>query len=200
LRRYLPLFALKQNLIITHNRRTIERQSLSKSIWIVRDYLKCSGCRLCEIACSLHHEEWMWPEASRVRIFMPFPGTEVPHLCAQCDDYPCVKSCPVEALSTDQTTRAVIVNKEKCIGCVKCITACPGHVPFHHPKDNKATICDLCEGDPECVKVCTQAGYNALTIVREERTFNRKLFAKPPIEIAKDLAANLFGEKGEKVI
>jgi len=32
----------------------------------------------------------MWPEASRVRVFMPFPGVEVPHLCSQCQDYPCV--------------------------------------------------------------------------------------------------------------
>jgi len=142
----------------------------------------------------------MWPEASRIRIFMPFPGVEVPHLCAQCDDYPCIKSCPVEALSTDQGTKAVIVNREKCISCSKCITACPGHVPFLHPKDSKATICDFCGGDPECVKVCVEAKYNALTLVQEEPTVDRKLFARKPVEVAKDLAVNLFGEKGEEVI
>jgi len=171
-----------------------------KPIWITRDYVKCTGCRRCEIACSLHHEDWMWPEASRIRIFMPFPGVEVPHLCAQCDDYPCVKSCPVEALSVDETTTAVIVNREKCISCGKCITACPGRIPFLHPKDNKAVICDFCGGDPECVKVCVEAGYDALTLVHEEQSVNRKLFARNPIEVAKDLAVNLFGEKGEKVI
>jgi len=131
---------------------------------------------------------------------MPFPGLEVPHLCAQCDDYPCIKSCPVEALSKNQTTSAVIVDREKCISCGQCITACPGQIPFLHPKDNKATICDLCGGDPECVKVCTEAGYNALTLVQEKPTVDRKLFARPPIEVAKDLAVNLLGEKGEKVI
>jgi len=61
-------------------------------IWIVRDYESCTGCRRCELACSLHHEGWFWPEASRVRVFMPFPGVEVPHLCAQCDDYLCVEA------------------------------------------------------------------------------------------------------------
>jgi len=171
-----------------------------ESIWIARDYLKCSGCRRCEIACSLHHEDWIWPEASRVRVFMPFPGVEVPHLCAQCDDYPCVKSCPVEALTIDQATTAAVVNSEKCTSCGKCISACPGRVPFLHPKSNKATICDFCGGDPECVKVCTEAGYNALTLVKEEQTVDRKLFARHPIDVAKDLAVNLFGEKGEKVI
>ncbi|MEM2803268.1 MAG: 4Fe-4S dicluster domain-containing protein, partial [Nitrososphaerota archaeon] len=41
--------------------------SKSDKVWIARDFLKCSGCRLCEIVCSLHHEGRIWPEASRVR-------------------------------------------------------------------------------------------------------------------------------------
>ena len=88
--------------------------SSQKRIWIVRDYLKCSGCRKCEIACSLFHENKIWPEASRIRVFMLVPGVEVPHLCAQCDDYPCVESCPVNALSVSEETGAVLVDKEKC--------------------------------------------------------------------------------------
>jgi Fe-S-cluster-containing hydrogenase component 2 len=173
---------------------------MGEPIWIVRDYFKCSGCRRCELACSIHHEDWMWPEASRVRVFMPFPGTEVPHLCAQCDDYPCVSSCPVEALSVDEDTSAVIVDKEKCTSCSLCIKACPGEIPFLHPGDNKATICDLCGGDPECVKVCHEAKYDALYVVEEEMSVHRKLFSRNPVEVAKDLAVNLFGEKGEEVI
>ena len=148
----------------------------------------------------MKHEGWIWPEASRVRVFMPFPGIEVPHLCAQCKDYPCVGSCPTQALSTDADTGAVIVDREKCISCGKCIKACPGNVPILHPGDNKAAICNLCNGDPECVKVCTEAGYNALTLVAEGPNVYRKLFSRPPIEVAKDLAVLFFGEKGEEVI
>ena len=173
---------------------------MTKEVWIVRDYLRCTGCRRCEIACSLHHEDWIWPEASRIRVFMPFPGVEVPHFCAQCDDYPCVDSCPVNALSVDDDTTAVLVDREKCISCAQCIDACPGKVPFLHPGDNKATICDLCDGEPECVKVCVEARYHALQLVEESMDAQRKLFAIHPIEIAKDIAVNLFGEKGEEVI
>jgi len=61
-------------------------------------------------------------------------------------------------------------------------------------------ICDLCEGDPECVKVCKEAGYNALILVQENTNEYRKLFAMEPIVVAKDLAINLFGEKGLEVI
>jgi carbon-monoxide dehydrogenase iron sulfur subunit len=166
----------------------------------VRDYERCTGCQRCELACSIHHDGWMWPEASRVRIFMPFPGVEVPHLCAQCDDYPCVESCPVDALSVDEKTTAVIVDRDACISCGKCIEACPGDVPTLHPGDNKANICDLCDGDPECVKVCHEARYDALRLVHESMSKNRKLFARDPIDVAKDLAVKLFGEKGEEVI
>lgn len=80
----------------------------TEPIWIARDYLRCSGCRLCEIACSLSHEGMIWPEASRIRIFMLAPGAEVPHLCAQCDGYPCVASCPYDALSVDEKIGAVL--------------------------------------------------------------------------------------------
>jgi len=173
---------------------------VSNPVWIVRDYIRCTGCRRCEIACSLYHENKIWPEASRVRVFMPFPGVEVPHLCAQCDDYPCVESCPVKALSVDGRTGAVMVDEDKCISCGNCIEACPGKVPYLHPETNKAVICDLCGGNPECVKVCTEAGYNALRLVKEDVGIQKKLHALEPNVIAKDLAINLFGEKGEEVI
>jgi Fe-S-cluster-containing hydrogenase component 2 len=148
----------------------------------------------------MYHEGWMWPEASRVRVFMPSPGVEVPHLCAQSQDYPCVETCPVDALSVDPETDAVITDREKCISCGQCITACPGDVPYLHPGDNKATICDLCGGEPKCVKVCTEAGYNCLTIVHEGPNIHRKLHSRDPVETAKDLAVKMFGEKGEEVI
>lgn len=142
----------------------------------------------------------MWPEASRVRVFMPFPGVEIPHLCAQCDNYPCVKSCLMDALSVDEYTGAVIVDQELCTACGNCIKACPGKVPHLHPESNKAIICDLCGGDPECVKVCMEAGYYALRLVKEDVGEQKKLHALDPYVVAKDLAVNLFGEKGETVI
>ena len=174
-------------------------------VWIARDPLKCSGCRRCEIVCSWHHEGKIWPEASRIRVFMLVPGVEIPHLCAQCNDYPCVPACPVEALSIDDDTMAVLVDKEKCTGCGLCIKACPGNIPFLHPEDNKAVICDLCGGDPECVKICQEARFDALILIRQrkesvKRDVNRKLFAQTPEEFTEDVAVNIFGEKAEEMI
>jgi Fe-S-cluster-containing hydrogenase component 2 len=169
--------------------------------WVARDYLRCTGCRRCEIACSLRHEGWVWPEASRIRVFMLIPGVEIPQLCAQCHDYPCIQSCPTGALSPDKHTGAVLVDKEKCISCGKCIEGCPGSIPFLHPKDSKAIICDLCGGDPECVKVCQAANFDALSIVKMQAlSHNRKLFARKPESLTEDVATNLFGEKAEELI
>ena len=169
--------------------------------WVARDYLRCTGCRRCEIVCSLRHEGWVWPEASMIRVFMLVPGVEIPQLCAQCHDYPCVQSCPTSALSPDKHTGAVLVDKEKCISCGKCIEGCPGNIPFLHPKDSKAVICDLCGGDPECVKVCQAANFDALSIVRmQSMSHNRKLFARTPESLTLDVATNLFGEKAEELL
>jgi len=134
---------------------------------------------------------------------MYFPGVEVPHFCAQCHDYPCVSACSVDALSVNDTG-AVLVDKEKCTSCGMCIDICPGKIPFLHPGDNKAVICDLCGGDPQCARVCQEAKFNALWVVRERKTgwgsYNRKLFAQTPEELTKDVATNLYGEKAKELI
>ncbi|TET65193.1 4Fe-4S dicluster domain-containing protein [Candidatus Bathyarchaeota archaeon] len=168
-------------------------------IWIARDLAKCSGCRKCEIACSLFHENRIWPEASRIRIFMLVPGLEFPHFCAQCENYPCVESCPTQALSISPKVGAVLVNVEKCTGCGQCIDACPGRIPHMHPTESSILICDLCGGDPQCVKVCQEGGWNVLKIVLR-KNYAYTLYARTPDEMTRDLAVKIYGEFGEKFL
>ena len=168
-------------------------------IWIARELSKCSGCRKCEIACSLSHENRIWPEASRIRVFMLIPGTEFPHFCTQCEDYPCVKACPVNALSISKKTGAVRVKTKACIACGKCIDSCPGRIPHMHPTESYVVICDLCKGNPQCVKVCQEGGWNVLTKVsRGDRPY--KLYARTPEEITRDLAFKMYGDKAEELL
>jgi Fe-S-cluster-containing dehydrogenase component len=178
--------------------------SETKPIWIARDFSRCSGCRRCEIACSIHHEKKIWPDASRVRIYMLVPGAEIPHLCTQCENPPCIDSCPVSALSISEKTGAILVDNDKCTSCRNCIEACEGRIPFLHPESGKAVICDLCDGDPQCVKVCQEGRWGALWTTSEKpmgnEDFNKKLYARKPEEMVKDFVTLLYGEKGEEFV
>jgi len=163
-------------------------------VWIRRNYENCSGCRRCEIACSVYHDGRIWPEASRIRVFMLVPGIEIPHLCFQCEDYPCVGACPFGALYVRGRTGAVNTDASKCNGCGLCIKACPGNVPHLHPKRNTILICDLCDGNPMCVKVCEEGKWDVLASVPSRRVTSRKVLAKTPSELTRDVATKILGE------
>jgi Fe-S-cluster-containing hydrogenase component 2 len=136
---------------------------------------KCTGCRCCELACSLRNYGECNP--ARARIFVVASQIDgvissVPVLCQQCEDPLCVTMCPASALSRDETTHAVVVDKPKCLGCRTCVEVCPFGGISVDPRTGTAEKCTLCEGDPLCVKVCTQG---ALTYVAaEEEGVHRK--------------------------
>jgi len=123
---------------------------------IVVDQMKCNGCQICEIHCSRIKEGKVWLEASRIQIFSFFPGIDIVAVCQQCENASCMKTCPVEAFYRDTESKAVLIDQKKCTGCGACINACPiGAIRFH-PHTKKAIKCDLCGGDPECVKRCPE--------------------------------------------
>jgi Fe-S-cluster-containing hydrogenase component 2 len=170
------------------------------TVWIERTYENCSGCRRCEIACTLFHEGKIWPEASRIRVFMIVPGVEIPHLCFQCEDYPCVAVCPTSALSVNDQTGAVNVDDLKCAACTLCIEACPGNVPHRHPGRNCIVICDLCDGKPKCVEACQEGRWNTLTLVPKEESVSYNALAKTVQELTCEVAKEILGEETAKEV
>jgi anaerobic dimethyl sulfoxide reductase subunit B (iron-sulfur subunit) len=67
-----------------------------------------------------------------------------------------MKVCPVDAIyktKTPQGDPIVLIDKEKCIGCHRCVVACPFGA-IEYLKKQKATKCDLCNGSPVCVDFC----------------------------------------------
>lgn len=114
----------------------------------------CTGCRACETVCSFIHTGSFNGQRARIKVKKEeMQGKDIPYVCRQCGDAPCIKACPVNALSRDGNTNAVIVNEEACIGCKKCEKACPFDA-ISFKENNVAVICDLCDGDIECVKRC----------------------------------------------
>lgn len=94
-------------------------------------------------------------KASAIRIIVR--GTfeaDVPVLCRQCKKALCSEACPIEAFYRNPDTGALLIDNEKCIGCGKCAEACPFGTLFLHPDRDIPIKCDLCDGDPMCVKHC----------------------------------------------
>ena len=120
---------------------------------LIIDAAKCCGCRLCESACSLTNAGEAGIYKSRIRnIRFPDEYFFSPSVCHQCESPSCALVCPTGALSKNPDTGVVGVDKEKCVGCKMCLVSCPfGGI---YMVESKIVKCDLCGGDPMCVKFC----------------------------------------------
>ena len=116
---------------------------------------RCSGCRACEVACVARHDGLFGTSTSRIRVTkVEHVGIERPSICRQCADAPCVASCPTTALSRDPITSAILLDPDECLVCSACQDACVFGGVSVHPATGLPLICDLCDGDPACVKRC----------------------------------------------
>jgi len=125
---------------------------------LVVDIEKCTGCHVCELVCSFKHHDEFNPTKSyiHVSVFLE-QAIAIPVACYQCEEPWCGRICPAGAITTekDAATGAtlVTVSEEKCVGCKMCMLACPfGNIVVSDK--GYAEKCDLCGGDPECVKFC----------------------------------------------
>jgi carbon-monoxide dehydrogenase iron sulfur subunit len=134
------------------------------------DIEKCSGCRTCEVVCSLKNTGECNPTRSRIRVIRYEKHGEfhnfIPMVCQQCSNALCMEACPVNAISRDHETGALIVDAQTCVGCKVCSMVCPIGGVSMDPITNVAYKCDLCGGDPECVKYCD---LEAITFIPKDK-------------------------------
>jgi len=122
---------------------------------LVIDLEKCTGCRKCEMVCSVFHIGANNPGRSRVKVMKwDNVGSYLPMACQNCEKPFCTEVCPTKACHRDLETNKVLIDKDKCIGCKTCIIACPFGHPFFDSIDNVTAKCDFCDGDPQCVAFC----------------------------------------------
>lgn len=128
---------------------------------LLMDPFKCDGCKECETACTTRHTGYR--RIARKRIEVMGTGTDtgsgeanffVPFTCQQCADPPCMAVCPKKAITRDLDLARVVIDTRLCVGCTMCVSACPtGSMAFAHDFGFPYK-CELCDGEPQCVRVC----------------------------------------------
>ena len=110
------------------------------------DISRCIGCRRCVHACVDENNQSREPQVQWIRVlemnkeegidfeaadpyydpeYVPRPGHfYLPMACQQCENPPCVKSCPVGATWRDDDG-IVAIDYDWCLGCRCCLAACP---------------------------------------------------------------------------
>jgi carbon-monoxide dehydrogenase iron sulfur subunit len=126
---------------------------------------RCVGCRICELSCSMAHRDGAFnPRNGLIRIESnremgldkPVSHIDYPHICRQCEPAPCADACPAGAFDTNEAPSIRVINQEACTGCEQCLGACPYGMVLMDRETEKAGKCDLCGGDPLCVRYCPE--------------------------------------------
>lgn len=137
------------------------------------DQRACTGCMTCQIACKDRHDlptgvRWRRVDEFADGGFTEVDGAVVPHVrawwlslgCNHCQQPACLPVCPAGAISKRAEDGVVLLDQTRCIGCRRCLAACPYGAIQYDPDSRKAGKCDFCREDlrqgqtPACVGAC----------------------------------------------
>lgn len=96
---------------------------------MIIDLHLCVGCYACTLACKEENNTpaGVWYAPVFEKETGKYPNTKrlfIPALCNQCEDAPCMRSCPTGAISK-RDDGIVLVDQDKCCGSRACVAACP---------------------------------------------------------------------------
>jgi formate dehydrogenase iron-sulfur subunit len=145
------------------------------------DPSRCIGCRSCQVACkqwnklpvdkTTNQGSYENPRDLTANLYnrIRFEESEgkdgaiawhfISERCMHCGDAGCMKVCPSPGALYRTKEGFVAFNKDKCISCKYCVSACPFNIP-RYDADEKVSKCHLCSDrlsgglTPACVKAC----------------------------------------------
>lgn len=115
-------------------------------VMIKIDHSKCTGCRDCEVACSIqHYDNEVNPKKARIKVFSDEERNVF---------FPVIAGRFTEAECTSKFH--VVIGGEEYDMCTLCRASCPSRPWFIEPDTSIALKCDFCGDppDPNCVKFC----------------------------------------------
>jgi len=117
----------------------------------VIDADKCVGCQGCMFACTrIHKDAGLSKTCIKIRSNGGMERGFMVVTCIACDDPPCARSCPEDALVVRENG-GVTLNKSRCIGCGNCVKSCIVKAIFWDDENNKPLICRYCG---YCARYC----------------------------------------------
>lgn len=144
---------------------------------MVIDLQKCVGCGGCDLACKTENNtpdgiKWSNHINQTEGRFPDVKYSYIPTLCNHCSDAACVKVCPTGAMYKDKRG-LTLQDNDKCIGCRKCMRACPygvisynKQIPHRKWQDDEALIS---QGMASPYDVLKQTKTKALPYLNPER-------------------------------
>ncbi|MFA5363851.1 MAG: 4Fe-4S dicluster domain-containing protein [Candidatus Bathyarchaeia archaeon] len=127
------------------------------------DFETCTGCGICELVCALQQEKTFDPKRSRIKVLRLHQLVNMPVACRLCEDAPCVRACPRDALTQSAETGVVTVDDSKCDLCTWCIEACPYGAIYVTADKKSVMTCNLCDGEPQCIEWCPEGALCLMT-------------------------------------
>jgi anaerobic carbon-monoxide dehydrogenase iron sulfur subunit len=121
----------------------------------------CVGCRMCEIVCSLKNAGTVNPYQAKIRVSFSKEGVPGPVICRHCAVAKCQQACKCPGAIYNDANGVLIIDQAKCNRCLDCVKACPFKAIQVAP-DGSVLKCDLCGGEPECVRNCPPRPENSL--------------------------------------
>lgn len=134
------------------------------------DLERCIGCHACSVACKVENNVSLghfrtkvyyhdWQSQNPVTAKPMMKRAFLPTLCMQCEDAPCLKACPNDAIERGADGIVRIVEAD-CDRSRDCIKACPYGALHIDPVAQIADKCDFCSHrldaglEPACVESC----------------------------------------------
>ncbi|BBF23608.1 4Fe-4S dicluster domain-containing protein [Sutterella megalosphaeroides] len=173
------------------------------------DATQCVGCSACIVACAQTNYpdmltgevagwEWLPSNIRKVTVERARRPVQILVQCQQCENAPCISTCPFGANYHDPETGLVKTDPSRCVGCNYCIASCPYDVRWSHPETGLPMKCmgegchELVEQgqDPACVAVCPVHARMFGDVSDPESPISRKLRAVK--------SEKLLPEKGTK--
>jgi len=145
------------------------------------DLNRCTGCHACMLACSIENrlgEENSWRQVYTFNT-QRREGVSRFHLslgCQHCSEPACMEACPASAYERDPLTGAVLINSDRCIGCMYCSWACPFDAPRFNRRAGTISKCTFCndrlhEGkNPACTSLCPTGALQITELPDEHET------------------------------